>query len=94
MKRILVLFLITTFLVSMLGCVAKTAHEKLLEEKTAVQKTCEGLLAKEKELRAEISDRQSDIRNLRTDLKKAKAEIKDLDMELAKSKAEIAEFKK
>ena len=94
MKRILTLFLIITFLISISGCVAKTKHEKLLEEKLTVEKKCEELSAKEKELRVEISARQNDIRNLRAELKKAKTEIRDLDMELSKAKGETAEFKK
>lgn len=94
MKRVLVLFLIATLLFSISGCVAKTEHARLLEEKRIVEKNYEELVAKDKELRAEISVRRDDIRDLRTELKAAKAKIRNLDVQLAESKEEIAEFKK
>lgn len=94
MKRILALFLITTLLISISGCVGKTEHARLLKEKTAVEKNYEVLLARGKELRAEISARRDDIRDLRTELKAAKAKIRNLDVQLAESKEEVAEFKK
>ena len=94
MKRVSVLFLIAIFVVSISGCVGRTQHAKLLQEKKAVEKKCEELLVREKGLKDEIYARQDDIKGLRTELKKAKAQIRDLDMELAKAKGESAEFKK
>lgn len=93
MKRALVLFLIITLSFSISGCVAKTRHAKLLEEKKMVEKNYEELMAKEEELRAEITARRDDIKNLRVELKEAKAKIRDLDAQLSESKGEVAEFK-
>jgi len=94
MKRVLVLFLIATLLFSISGCVGKTEHARLLKEKTAVEKNYEVLMAKDKELKAEITARRDDIRDLRVELKAAKAKIRNLDVQLAESKKEVAEFKK
>jgi len=94
MKRILALVLITTLLISISGCVAKSDHARLLKEKASVEKNYDDLRTKEEELRVKIAARQQDIRDLRVELRTAKTKIRNLDVQLSESKAEVAEFKK
>ncbi len=87
MKRVLILFLVAAFLISVWGCVAKTKYDGLLEEKAALEKKSEELSAKETELRSEITTRQKDIRGLRMELKQAKTSIRSLERKIAEEKA-------
>ncbi len=84
MKKALILFLAAAFLISVSGCVGKTQYDKLVDEKTALEKKSEDLSSKEVELRDEISSRQKEIKDLRNELKEAKVKIRSLEREITK----------
>ena len=71
---------------SVTGCVAKSEHAKLLEEKVAVEKKYDDLLSKRSGLRDEIAARQDEVKALRSELIQAKSKISDLDKEMARLK--------
>ena len=96
MKKALILFLVATFLISISGCTSRTEYDKLVDEKTALEKKTEELSSKEIELKDEISSRQKEIKSLRDELREAKRKIKSLQKELTKlekSEAESEEIK-
>ena len=84
MKKALILFLVAAFLISISGCASRTEYDKLVDEKTALEKKTEKLSSKEIELKDEISSRQKEIRGLRDELREAKREIRSLERELTK----------
>lgn len=82
MKRLLVFTVIAALLISLPGCVTKTKHDKLQQEKAQLEKTCEDLKEKEAGLKNEISARQNEVRDLRAELKQAKNDLKILNKQL------------
>jgi len=89
MKRIVVLFLIAAFIISVSGCAAKSEYDKLLDEKASVQKKCDDLLSKNVQLRLTISTRGMEIKDLKSELKSREAEVRDLRKDLTKVNAKI-----
>lgn len=91
MKRALILFLVAAFLISVWGCTPKSEYQKLLDEKTAVERKCSDLTAKNTSLNDEITARKNESKALGVELRKAQATVKNLEKELTKLKAEKAE---
>lgn len=89
MKRVMVLFLVMAFMVSLAGCAPKSKYDKLLVEKVSLEKKCEQFSTERTALRTEIGDRKKEIGNLSGQLREARAQIRKLDAELVKSKQQL-----
>ncbi len=94
MKKVFILFLIGTFLISVAGCTAKTDYDVLLDEKAAVQKKCNDLSSERERLKGQITSHQKQIKTLQEQLKKRADQASVLERELAKAKVKIKELQK
>lgn len=93
MKKAIILFLAIVFLTSIAGCVGKTEYDKLISEKTVLEKKSEELSLKETELKNEISSRREEIKTLRNELRDAKRKIQSLEREIIKLEKSESESK-
>ncbi|MGB2706148.1 MAG: hypothetical protein WBC74_04775 [Candidatus Omnitrophota bacterium] len=89
MKRVLALFLVALFLVSVAGCAPKSEYDKLLSEKSAIQKKCDELSSHKVRLENLVASKEKETKKLGEDLKKARTRANALEKELAKQKAKI-----
>ena len=79
MKRILVLFLVTALLISVWGCTPKSEYEKLMDQKTAVEKKLDATAAEKVDLQKTIGAGQMEIKDLRKQVSDAQVKVKDLE---------------
>ena len=93
MKKVVSLFLAVAFLVSVSGCVGRTEYDRLVSEKTDLEKKSEELSLKETELKNEISSRREEIKTLRSELRDAKRKIQSLEREMTKLERSEVESK-
>ncbi len=89
MKRILALFLIAMFLVSVAGCAPKSEYDKLLVEKGQVQKKCNDLSSTKVRLEGQLVSKEKQLARAAEALRQANAKVSDLEKELAKQVGKI-----
>ena len=93
MRRLFVLILLATFLVSVAGCAPKSEYDKLLEQKAGLEKQVEAISAESSDLKAKITAREMEIRDLKNALKVEKAKTQRLERELVSLRGELTALK-
>ena len=94
MKRIMALFLVMVFLVSVVGCAPKSEYDKLRDAKTALEKKSEKLSSQAADLKTDLTAQQKAVASLEGELKRANAKVTSLANELKKANAKIGELTK
>jgi len=92
MKKVLILFLVVSLVISVAGCARKSDYEKLLDEKAAVEKKCNELTSEKERLKSETAARQAKIKTLEDTSRKTKASVQKVTKDLNAAKAEIADL--
>jgi len=89
MKRIVALFLVAMFLVSVAGCTPKSAYDKLLAENGKVQKKYNDLSSTKVHLEKQLVSKEKELKSAKESLRQANAKVNTLEKELAKQTARI-----
>ena len=94
MKRILALFLVAMFLISVAGCTPKSAYDKLLVEKEKVQKKCNELSSTKVRLEKQVASKEKELKSVKETLRKSKANASALEKQLAKQTERIKKLER
>lgn len=89
MKKVLALLLMAALMLNVFGCAPKSKYDKLLSEKTGLERKCEQISQDRDTLRGEVDTKKTEIRNLSGQLKAARGQIRNLSSELAKVKSSL-----
>jgi len=89
MKRILSLLLIAVMLFTFAGCAPKSEYEKVLAQKTSLEKKNAAITLEGTRLKKRIEVLLKDVKTLKASLKTAESNANALKRELDKAKAQL-----
>ena len=94
MKKVLALFLVCAFLVTVSGCTTKSEYDKLMDKKNAAEKRTEQIATEKADLAKTIQSRERELKDLRNQLKDMTARAQDLERQLAKANSALQDMQK